>query len=204
VPWTSEHKEETRRRIVDSAAKAFRAYGLSGISLADIMREVGLTHGGFYAHFKSKEDLVATTLAELHDVRMARFEEVAKETPDAALARAANFYLSSRHREHPETGCAIATLGSELARTEGAARSQISTNISAWLDRFAETAPGKIEAERRRQARGVFAAMIGGLILARGVEDAHLSDEILADVRAFIGAALDRGETLDGRSETSS
>jgi TetR/AcrR family transcriptional repressor of nem operon len=191
MPWTAEHKERTRRRIVDAAAAAFRANGVAGISLADIMRQVGLTHGGFYAHFKSKEDLIATTLAELHDARMARFEEIAKETPDMALLRAASFYLSSRHREHPETGCAIATLGSELARTEGAARSQISINIEAWLDRFAEVAPAKDGDERRRQARGAFAAMIGGLILSRGVEDAHLSDEILADVRTFISEAID-------------
>jgi TetR/AcrR family transcriptional repressor of nem operon len=190
MSWLPDHKEQTRRRIIEAAAGAFRANGVAGISLADIMRKVGLTHGGFYAHFKSKEDLIATTLAELHDVRMARFEEVAKETPDAALLRAANFYLSSRHREHPETGCSIATLGSELSRTEGAARSQISINIEAWLDRFAEVAPAKDRNGRRRQARGAFAAMIGGLILARGVEDAHLSDEILADVRTFIGEAL--------------
>jgi TetR/AcrR family transcriptional repressor of nem operon len=190
MPWTSEHKENTRRRIVDAAASAFRAKGVSGISLADLMRQVGLTHGGFYAHFKSKEDLIAATLAELHDVRMARFDEIAKETPDVALLRAANFYLSSRHREHPEAGCAVATLGSELARTEGAARSQIGTNIEAWLDRFAEVAPGKEGDDRRRQARGAFAAMVGGLILARGVEDAHLSDEILGDVRTFISEAL--------------
>jgi TetR/AcrR family transcriptional repressor of nem operon len=196
MPWTPEHKEETRRRIVDAAAQAFRSNGVGGISLADIMRQVGLTHGGFYAHFKSKEDLVATTLAELHDARMARFEEMAKTTPDTALMKAADFYLSSRHREHPETGCAIATLGSELARTQGTARAQISTNIMAWLDRFADAAPGDGQAERRRQARGSFAAMIGGLILARGVEDAHLSDEILRDVRRFIDEALG-GPTAD-------
>ena len=192
MPWTPEHKEETRRRIIDAAAAAFRSHGMSGISLADIMRQVGLTHGGFYAHFKSKEDLIATTLAELHKVRMASFEGLAKTAPNEALMRAAHFYLSSRHREHPETGCSIATLGSELARTHGVARSQISTNIEAWLDRFADAASGKDESARRRQARGAFAAMIGGLILARGVEDAHLSDEILADVRAFIDEALAR------------
>jgi TetR/AcrR family transcriptional repressor of nem operon len=199
MPWTPEHKEKTRRRIIDAAATAFRANGVGGISLADIMRQVGLTHGGFYAHFKSKEDLIAATLAELHGVRMARFEEIAKETPDVALLRAANFYLSSRHREHPETGCSIATLGSELARTEGPARSQISINIEAWLDRFAEVAPGKDGDERRREARGAFAAMIGGLILARGVEDAHLSDEILADVRTFISEALTAPRVTHGR-----
>ena len=198
MPWAPEHKEETRRRIVEAAAAAFRANGVDGISLADVMRQVGLTHGGFYAHFKSKEDLVAATLADLHEARMARFEDMAKTAPDTALMKAADFYLSSRHREHPETGCSIATLGSELARTQGSARSQISINIAAWLDRFADAAPGDTQAERRRQARGAFAAMIGGLILSRGVEDAHLSDEILRDVRTFID------EALDGRSGTSS
>src|SRR5260370_20149950 len=164
MPWSPNHKEEWRRRIIDAAAAAFRAHGIAGISLADIMRQVGLTHGGFYAHFKSKEDLIAETLAELHKTRMARFEEMAAKAPDEALMGAANFYLSSRHREHPETGCSIATLGSELARTQGAARSQISTNIEAWLDRFAESAPGQDPAERRRQARGAVAAMICGLL----------------------------------------
>ncbi|HEV3491198.1 MAG TPA: TetR/AcrR family transcriptional regulator [Reyranella sp.] len=191
MPWSPNHKEESRRRIIDAAAAAFRARGIAGISIADIMRQVGLTHGGFYAHFKSKEDLIAETLAELQKARMARFEDMAARAPDEALLGAADFYLSSRHREHPETGCSIATLGSELARTQGAARRQISTNIEAWLDRFAEAAPGKDPAERRRQARGAFAAMIGGLILARAIEDPHESDEVLADVRTFLDEALD-------------
>jgi TetR/AcrR family transcriptional repressor of nem operon len=190
MPWSSDHKKETRRRILDAAAAAMRAHGTDGVSLADIMREVGLTHGGFYAHFASKEDLIAATLADLHKGRMARFEEMAAARPDSALLAAANFYLSSRHREHPETGCAIATLGSELARTHGQARTQISANIDAWLDRFAEVAPGAKPETRRRRARGAFAAMIGGLILARAVEDPHESDQILADVRSFLDEAL--------------
>ncbi len=190
MAWTTEHKQETRRQIINAAAEGFRTHGAAGIGLADIMRRAGLTHGGFYAHFSSKEDLLATALAELHDARMARFDEMAKAAPGSALMGAANFYLSSRHREHPETGCSIATLGSEVARLQGPVRSRMSANIRAWLRRFAAFAPGAKADQRRRQATGAFAAMIGGLILARAVEDSNESDQILSDVRTFLEDAL--------------
>jgi TetR/AcrR family transcriptional regulator, transcriptional repressor for nem operon len=186
MPWKTEHKEETRRQIINAAAEAFRAHGADGVGLADIMRRVGLTHGGFYAHFSSKEDLLVSALAELHEARMARFEEMASKAPGSALMGAANFYLSSRHREHPETGCSIATLGSEVARLQGPVRSRMSANIRAWLSRFAACAPTKNADRRRQQATAVFAAMIGGLILARAVEDSNESDQILSDVRTFL------------------
>lgn len=192
MPWTSEHKQETRRQIVNAAGEAFRAHGAGGVGVADIMRKVGLTHGGFYAHFASKEDLLATALAELHEARMERFEEMAKADPGAALLGAANFYLSSRHREHPETGCSIATLGSEIARLQGPPRTRMSLNIQAWLSRFADFARGRTAGQRRQQATAAFAAMIGGLILARAVEDSHESDRILSDVREFVADALAR------------
>ncbi len=106
------------------------------------------------------------------------------------LDAAIDVYLTSRHREHPEAGCTIATLGSELARDSGKARAQIDANARAWLATFAECAPGLTQASRTREATGAFAAMIGGLILARAVEDPHEADRILADVRAFLHGAL--------------
>lgn len=191
MPWTPQHKEETRRRILDAAAAAFRTHGADGIALADIMREVGLTHGGFYAHFASKEELLAATLAEVNASRIARFEAMAKAAPaGSALQAAADVYLSSRHREHPESGCFVATLGSEVARSDGPARQRMSFNIHAWLDQFARCAPGTHAESRRQAATGAFAAMIGGIIMARGVVESNESDRILADVRAFIRDAL--------------
>jgi TetR/AcrR family transcriptional repressor of nem operon len=194
MPWKSDHKAQTRGKILAAAAEAFRARGAGGVGLAEVMGEAGLTHGGFYAHFKSKDELIAAALKTVNDARVARFNEVASErAPVSGLDTAIEVYLSSRHREHPESGCTIATLGSELARGSGKARRQIGANARAWLDQFARHAPAATRAAKQRQATGAFAAMIGGLILARTAEDPHESDRILADVRTFLHEALKQG-----------
>jgi TetR/AcrR family transcriptional repressor of nem operon len=187
MPWSKSHKELTRERILDAAAAAFRERGVNGASLVDVMQQADLTHGGFYAHFKSKDELIAAALKSVNTIRLARFKDVAAKSSDGSeLAAAVDIYLSSRHREHPESGCAIATLGSELAREDGSARHQMSDNVQAWLELFAQFAPGSNAKGKMRQATGTFAAMIGGIIMARAVEDPHVSDRILADVRAFL------------------
>jgi TetR/AcrR family transcriptional regulator, transcriptional repressor for nem operon len=190
MPWSRDHKAQTREKIIDAAAAAFRARGAGSVALSDVMKEAGLTHGGFYAHFKSKDDLIAAALKSVNEVRLARFDDAPARSGASKLDAAVDVYLTSRHREHPEDGCTIATLGSELARVNGKARAQIDANARAWLAAFADCAPGSTQACRSREATGAFAAMIGGLILARAVEDPHESDRILADVRAFLHAAL--------------
>jgi TetR/AcrR family transcriptional repressor of nem operon len=191
MPWPKDHKSQTRQKIVDAAAAAFRARGTGGVGLTDVMRDAGLTHGGFYAHFKSKDALVAAALKSVNEARITRFNQaVAGKSPGSGLNTAIEIYLTSRHREHPESGCTIATLGSELARERGSGRHQMSENIRAWLSEFVEQAPATTAKGRARQATGVFAAMIGGLILARAAEDPHESDRILSDVRAFLHDAL--------------
>jgi TetR/AcrR family transcriptional repressor of nem operon len=190
MPWSKEHKNETRRRIMEAAAKTFRARGAAGAGLTDVMREAGLTHGGFYAHFKSKDELIAAALKAVNTARISRFKDVVSQSPDkSAIGFAVDSYVNSRHREHPENGCSVATLGSELARENGAARHQMSENVKGWLETLAQFAPGSNAAEKMRVATGTYAAMIGGLIIARAVEDPHLSDRILADVRAFLQEA---------------
>jgi TetR/AcrR family transcriptional repressor of nem operon len=187
MPWNKSHKEKTREKILDAAAAAFRTRGVAGAALTEVMRRVGLTHGGFYAHFKSKDELIAAALKFVNAIRLARFKEVAAKSPEGSqLAAAVDIYLSSRHREHPENGCSIATLGSELVREDGKARHQMNDNVRAWLELFSQFATGANAKDRMRQATGTFAAMIGGIILARCTEDPHESDRILADVRAFL------------------
>jgi TetR/AcrR family transcriptional repressor of nem operon len=187
MPWSKEHKNETRRRIMEAAAKTFRAHGASGAGLTDVMRQAGLTHGGFYAHFKSKDELIAAALKAANTARIARYKDVVSQSPDkSAIGLAVDSYVNSRHREHPENGCSVATLGSELARETGAARHQMSENVTGWLETLAQFAPGSNAKEKMRVATGTYAAMIGGLIIARAVEDPHLSDRILADVREFL------------------
>ncbi len=187
MPWSKEHKNETRRKIMDAAAKTFRAHGTAGAGLTDVMREAGLTHGGFYAHFKSKDELIAAALKAANAARIARFKEVVGQSPEkSAINLAVDAYVNSRHREHPENGCSVATLGSELARENSAARHQMSKNVTGWIETLVQFAPGSNARDKMRVATGTYAAMIGGLIMARAVEDPHLSDRILADVRAFL------------------
>ena len=192
---TKHPKSETHRRIVEAAAAALRERGVSGIGVAELMREAGLTHGGFYAHFKSKDELVAEALAHTSAAsRAAMAETAAGAPPGEALLAVADAYLTSRHREHPERGCAIAALAGEILRQDGAARQRLSANIGALLARLATYAPAAGEDERRRQATGTFAAMLGGLILARGVGDPNEADRILAEVRAFLRSNTSGGE----------
>jgi TetR/AcrR family transcriptional repressor of nem operon len=187
MPWSKEHKKETRHRIMEAAARTFRAQGTAAAGLTDVMREAGLTHGGFYAHFKSKDELIAAALKAANTARLARFKEAVSQSPDkSALAFAVDSYVNSRHREHPENGCSVATLGSELARENRAARHQMSENVTNWLETLAQSAPGSNARSKMRVATGTYAAMIGGLIIARAVEDPLVSDRILADVRAFL------------------
>jgi TetR/AcrR family transcriptional repressor of nem operon len=186
MPWQPGHKERTRQRILETAAAAFRAHGIAGVGIADIMQRAGLTHGGFYAHFESKEALLAEEVQ-----RVGGAPKIPAECrPDEKLAAITEAYLSSRHREHPESGCLIPTLGCELARTGGAPKRSFDAHIRARLDRLASYAPASGAAARRRQATGALAAMVGGMILARGVEGSDAGDQILADVRAFLADAL--------------
>src|SRR5579863_2315095 len=186
---TKSRKDMTHRRIIETAGACFRRRGLSGIGIADLMKEAGLTHGGFYAHFASKDALIAAAL-RLASERFRRLIEEAAATGGEKLAAIAARYLTSRHREHPENGCSIATLGPELGRDSGAARQQFSANIEAALERMAECSAAADAQARRCEATGTFAAMVGGLILSRGVEDPDAADRILADVRCFVEAAL--------------
>ena len=103
MPWSKEHKRETRERIVRAAADAFRERGIDGVGVADVMKQAGLTHGGFYAHFKSKDDLVK-----------AAFEQMSREIADTV---GATDYLAELHMRHPERGCPLPTVGTELARS---------------------------------------------------------------------------------------
>lgn len=124
MPWSREHKRETRQRIVQAAADAFRERGIDGVGVADIMKRAGLTHGGFYAHFKSKDDLVK-----------AAFEQMSREIADTV---GATDYLAELHMLHPERGCPLPTVGTELARSGAKMRRSVAGEIRARLARVAE------------------------------------------------------------------
>ena len=172
------HKEETRRRILDVAARRFRARGLSSAGLAGIMAEAGLTNGAFYIHFESKQDLIRAVL----DDALGRREQVWRKLDDADgdLAAMIDRYLSARHRDHPGGGCPTAAMVAEVAREPAATRATFTRRLAAIITRMAARVKGSSAEQREADALAIYALMVGTLQLARAVDDKRLSDKILA------------------------
>ncbi|RDJ22216.1 TetR/AcrR family transcriptional regulator [Bosea caraganae] len=187
------HKDETRRRIVETAARRFRKDGIAATGIAGLMADAGLTHGGFYAHFPSKEDLVRQA------VDVALTSATAEHAAAAAVARAeggdgleiiVRRYLSRTHRDHPETGCAIATLAAELARSSAETRGTFAQDADQLIQVIAAEIPAASAEEARASASMVLALMVGALQLARAMPDAAASDAMLqAGRRAALALA---------------
>ncbi len=171
------HKEATRQKIVETAAARFRKDGIEGVGLADLMAEAGLTHGGFYSHFSSKEDLVRAAVEEASCVSSSRF---AKRTEEEGLEGWIRYYLHAGHRDHPERGCVAAALVGELARRPGSTREPFTENLSKVISSISGLLPGRQSPEtKRRTAIAIFSTLIGALQMARAVSDPALSKEIL-------------------------
>jgi TetR/AcrR family transcriptional repressor of nem operon len=181
-----EQAEKNRAHVIDTAARLFREKGYSGIGVADLMKEAGLTHGGFYGNFDSKEDLMASACAHAFDAATTRWRTMLDQAPETALARIVASYLSRRHVAHPGQGCAMAALGGELARLSEPVRAIASGGVRAQVDLLAPLMQGATAAEQRRAAMAAYAGMVGALVLARAVDDAGLADEIMAAVQAGI------------------
>lgn len=176
--YSSGHKEETRRKILDIAARRFRIEGVEAVGVASLMAEAGLTHGGFYAHFKSKDELVAAALDDALCTSSERIFALAGQTGNGieAYIRA---YLSPQHRDSPGLGCAFSALAPELARQDGDVRATVAGRLEPYLDRIGRLLPTTDPAAVRRQATALFSLLMGSLQLARLTEDRTLSDSIL-------------------------
>jgi len=181
---------EHREQIIAAAAKRFREKGFDGISVADLMKEAGLTHGGFYGHFSSKEELMGLASQRALRETAKMWEKVIEEAPDKPLEALAKFYLSPKHQSHPETGCLFAALGSELARQPRSVKEAVREEQLAIFDLISRVVPGRTKAARRKQAIIVLAGLIGGMVLARSVSDAALSEEILKTVSASVANSV--------------
>jgi TetR/AcrR family transcriptional repressor of nem operon len=175
-----EQMAENRRRILDAAGRLFRDRGFEAVTVAEVMRDAGLTHGGFYGHFRSKDDLIAAALAEL---------VVASEPGPLALRAFATRYLSPSHRDNPAGGCPVAALASDTIRQAPEARAAMTEGLRRQIARLADGAAAAEAKGARQTAIGSWAAMVGAMILARMSDDPVLSDEILAQTRAWIDQA---------------
>src|ERR1700733_6091406 len=183
---------EHRERIIDAAGALFREKGFDGIGLADIMKAADLTHGGFYGHFASKDDLVAQASKRTMARAAMNWGKVVGDAKGNAYAALLDHYLSPRHRDDPGQGCAFAALGGDAARCGNAVRSAFAEGLGPLIDIVAKAVPGRSKAVRRRKAVAAVAELVGALTLARAVDDAALSDEILKAARHEILAAVSR------------
>ncbi len=177
-------KGETRRHIIELASKRLRAEGVDGVGVATLMGDAGLTNGGFYAHFASKEELVKE--AVVHALSEgAGWPTGASGEAGVDLRAFIERYLSPSHRDHPEAGCALAAMSPDLIRRPLASRAAFQQEGMAMIDRIAAGLPSAIEEPARRpRAFAVFSHLLGTLQLARFVTDAHMSEAILARGRA--------------------
>ncbi len=172
-------KEATHERIVETAARAIRRSGYGGTGVADIMKEAGLTHGGFYAHFESREGMLAEAADRAGADTVARMTRVAAAAPpDQALQAILRAYLSKAHVEGVETGCAVAALGSEMPRQAPKVRRAATRRIKEMIDLVARQSPDWGQPGAHERALVTMATALGALVLARAVDDPKLSDAL--------------------------
>ena len=183
-----------KTRVVKAAARLFREKGVDAIAVADLMKEAGLTHGGFYNHFQSKDDLVAAAYREAFDQAVTRAERNAARAetdgPSAVLAEYVDRYLSKETRNSPGTSCPMSALGTDAARHGSPLRAVFADGVRRYIAAFARLLPGKGQ-RQRRNAIAMLSTLIGAVTLSRacaGVDD-KLADEIVAAARQSLERA---------------
>ena len=185
--YSREHKLETHARIVRKASVRLREKGAHGIGVADLMKDAGLTHGGFYAHFDSREALVIEAFAYAMDRSTEHWRKIAEQTPpDKRLAAIVESYLTTLHRDDPGHGCAVPTLGAEIARESPKTRKAFATRLERMIEMLTALIPEIPPKAARKQAMATLATMMGTLVLARIAGTGDFSDEILGAGREAI------------------
>ena len=193
--YGAEHKQATRRRIVESAGLRFRQDGFDGSGIATLMNDAGLTNGAFYAHFDSKDDLIAHVLAEQLREQAATYGDV--DSGRDGLEEVIRYYLSAEHRDSRREGCPSAALLGEVARSSPEARSAYTRGVVGLADAVAAHLDPQSPQRLRVKMLGVLATLVGTLQLARALDDTELSDQLLAEGLHNVRATLDPPATDD-------
>jgi len=182
--YEPEHKTRTRDRIVRNAARKIRAEGLSGPGVASVMKASGLTVGGFYKHFRSRDELVFAAIAqgfsEFDDKANSSLQDVPNDEKWKVIVRR---YLSPEHCDHPEIGCPVAALGPEFARAKLTVRRRVTSLMKERRDRLLELMPGATIAERERNFFVILSAMAGAVSIARILPEAADREKVLLDMQ---------------------
>lgn len=176
------HKQETRRKVLETAAHRFRKHGIESTGVAALMADAGLTHGGFYAHFRSKEDLTAEAVRAAFENSRLFFAGETGEKP--TLEKFISRYLSPRHRDHPELGCVAAALASEVGRQSPKIRARFTESFQEAVALVTQGLPPAFRGKARMgRAKAILSLMIGALQLSRAVDDPALSESLLKQGR---------------------
>jgi TetR/AcrR family transcriptional repressor of nem operon len=185
--YRPEHKAEVHQKILQDASHRIRAEGLTGAAVAEVMRDTGLTHGGFYKHFESKNDLLLQSLRvafqDIADKLVRAAEQSRSEAPWKAIVRS---YLSLEYCDHAERGCPLAALAPELARAGKGMQGQIFTELVHYKSRMQEFMPGRRAADKERAFFAIFSTMIGAVEIARMLPERAMREKVLAGARDFL------------------
>ena len=192
--YEPDYKAKTRQKVLAEAAKTMRAEGVQGMGVAAVMAKAGLTHGAFYAHFESKDDLISETIKEMALAARDRFDTVTAELrPEDALRAYVAFYLSPRHRDNTETSCPLPWLAGEIPRLGAPSRKRYGASVAGLTELVASRLRAMEHADAEGAASSVVAELVGALALSRAVGEKAQSDAILARSRDSILARLGLG-----------
>jgi TetR/AcrR family transcriptional repressor of nem operon len=188
--YPPEHKSATRRRIVEAAGRAFRERGVAETGVDEVMRRAGLTHGGFYAYFRDKTELVAEACAAAFDAAGPNLARIAALPTPAARARLLiDSYLAARHRDNRGAGCMVVAVAADMARLSGAARVGYSRGFAQHIERLGAALRLSDDAETNRvRVTHLMSSLVGALLFARAIDDAGQSDAILHAMRRCLRA----------------
>jgi TetR/AcrR family transcriptional repressor of nem operon len=185
--YRPEHKFETHQKIVKDASRRVRAEGLSGAVVSVVMKDAGLTHGGFYKHFGSKDDLLLESLREGFREIEDALAHAAEQSPSAEPWKAiVKTYLSLDLCEHPERGCPLAALAPELARSDQNIKAQIAAELVNYKSRMVPFMPGRRSVDKERAFFVIFSTMIGAIEIARMLPERAMREKVLASTRDFL------------------
>jgi TetR/AcrR family transcriptional regulator, transcriptional repressor for nem operon len=181
------HKAEIHRKIVKDASRRVRAQGIPGAAVSAVMGDAGLTHGGFYKHFVSKDDLLMESLSEAFQEIAGRLADAAKQSrPGEAWKAIVKVYLSLEHCDHSECGCPLAALAPELARTGQEMKPRIAEKLIDYKGRMLPFMPGRRTADKERAFFSIFSTMIGAIEIARMLPEQAARARVLACARDFL------------------
>ena len=185
--YSTEHKAEVHRKIVKDASRRVRAEGITGAAVSAVMRDAGLTHGGFYKHFESKDELLMESLSAAFEEITERLVQAGeKSEPETAWKAIVKTYLSLEYCDHVEYGCPLTALGPELARADQAMKPRIFEELKQYKSRMVPFMPGQRTADKERAFFSIFSTMVGAVEIARMLPEPAMREKVLGSAKELL------------------